>query len=138
VTGAGVRAWFARLVRFGLVGGAATLCYATLAWMLDRMGFAPVAASIAAYGAAGVVSYLGHKRITFRSPGAHGVEIPRFALALGLGMGVAAAAPMVLTHALGLAPIASILVVCVAAPALSYLALEHMVFRRRELSRPGT
>jgi putative flippase GtrA len=134
---AALRAQAARLLRFGLVGALATLAYAVLAETFARAGLGPVTASVAAYLAAGVVSYLGHKRVTFRSGGAHTHELPRFILTLGLGIAVAAAAPAVLTKWLGLPQIAATVFTCVAAPVLSYVALSLVVFRTAALSRPA-
>ncbi|WP_292530706.1 GtrA family protein, partial [Mesorhizobium sp.] len=56
------------LARFGLVGIAATILYAALAIGLVEskwIGFSPVQASLAAYAAAAVFSYLAHKSVTF-------------------------------------------------------------------------
>jgi len=134
---AALRAQAARLLRFGLVGGLATLAYAVLAETFAHAGLDPVTASVAAYLAAGVVSYLGHKRVTFRSGGAHAEELPRFVLTLGLGIAVAAAAPAVLTTWLRPPQVVSTAFTCVAAPLLSYVALSLVVFRTAVVSRPA-
>ncbi len=118
----------ARVARFAMVGAAATLAYGGLVWLLTRGGLGPVAASIGAYLAAGGVSYLGHRRITFRSSGSHGVQLPRFGITLGVGIAVAAAAPSVLVVGLGLPQLAATLTTCVAAPLMSYAALSLLVF----------
>jgi putative flippase GtrA len=123
---------FARLVRFGSVGIAATLLYAAVAWSLTagaRIGAAP--ASVLAYGLAGMFSYLGHKRFTFRSSAAHAAEAPKFIVASMLGAGVATAAPLVLTDRLGLPPIVAIAFACVVIPLMNYLILDLLVFARR-------
>ncbi|TIQ60817.1 MAG: GtrA family protein, partial [Mesorhizobium sp.] len=65
------------LARFGLVGIAATSLYAVLAIALVKskwVGFTPVQASLAAYAAAALFSYLAHKTVTFMSNGSHRSE----------------------------------------------------------------
>jgi putative flippase GtrA len=131
----GARAQAARLIRFGLVGGLATAAYAVFVAVFTQCGLGPVTASVIAYAAAGAVSYLGHKRVTFRSGGAHAVELPRFVLTLGLGIAVAAAAPAVLTGLMGLPRIVPTVFTCIAAPLLSYAAMSLLVFRGASLSR---
>ena len=118
----------ARLARFALVGASATVAYGVLVWLFSHSGLRPVAASVVAYLGAGGISYLGHRRITFRSSGAHGVELPRFIVTLAAGIAVAAAAPSLLVVGLGLPQIAATLTTCVAAPLMSYLALSLLVF----------
>jgi GtrA-like protein len=58
------------LIRFGLVGIAATALYAALASVLmsrEWIGLSAVRASLAAYVAAALFSYLAHKAVTFMS-----------------------------------------------------------------------
>ncbi|MER8791851.1 GtrA family protein [Mesorhizobium sp. M0983] len=62
------------LARFGSVGIAATILYAVMAAALvkwQRFGLSPVGASLAAYTAAALFSYLAHKFVTFASSGSH-------------------------------------------------------------------
>jgi len=55
-------------VRFGLVGGLATLTHAGVALVALRWGhFAPVAANATGFAVAFVVSYCGHALFTFRA-----------------------------------------------------------------------
>jgi putative flippase GtrA len=126
-----VKPLLGKLIRFGSVGVAATLLYAALAagFGLVRLGATP--SSIAAYALAAVFAYLGHKRITFRSEGAHADEVPKFAAASALGLGVAALAPIVLTDRLHLPRAAPILATCVGVPVLNFLILDRLVFARR-------
>jgi putative flippase GtrA len=97
--GYGVRA--ARVLRFGFVGGLATVTYAMLATVFVGAGIAPVPASVFAYGAGGVVSYVGHKMVTFRSSAGHASELPKFIATFVAGLALAIAAPGVLTERLG-------------------------------------
>jgi len=123
-----IRSNAVRLLRFGLVGGAATMTYAVLVGLLHRAGLVPAAASMTAYLTAGLVSYLGHKRITFRSDRAHAVAAPRFVASLALGIGTAGAIPVIVVDGLRLPLAVATAVTCVAAPVLSYLALSLFVF----------
>ncbi|WP_367117795.1 GtrA family protein, partial [Mesorhizobium sp.] len=66
------------------------------------IGFSPVQASLAAYAAAAVFSYLAHKSVTFMSNGSHRSEAARFVVLTTTGFGVAYATPALLTAKLGL------------------------------------
>jgi putative flippase GtrA len=127
-----------KLLRFGLVGIAATALYAALAVLLMErrwIGLPAVYASLAAYAAAALFSYLAHKSVTFMSRGLHRTEAPRFVLLTAAGLAVAYAAPALLTGVLGLPGIAPVLVTCVLIPALNLLALDRWVFARRNPDR---
>ena len=117
-----------RLARFAVIGAAATVIYAVLAAAFGAAGMEATAASLLAYGLGGLVSYLGHKRVTFRSGRAHAVEAPRFAAACALGAAIAAAAPLVFTDWLRLPGYVAIGITCVAVPALNFVVLNHLVF----------
>ena len=125
-----------KLLRFGLVGVAAPARYAGLATLfMSRIGLDPVPASLAAYAAAALFSYLAHKSATFMSRGLHRTEAPRFLLLTAIGLAVAYAAPAVLTGVLGLPGIVPVLVTCVLIPALNLIALDRWVFARRNPDR---
>jgi putative flippase GtrA len=126
------------LARFGLVGIAATTLYAFLAIALVKwIGFTPVQASLAAYAAAAVFSYLAHKSVTFMSSGSHRSEAARFILLTATGFAIAYAAPALLTAKLGLPPIIAILVTCLLIPAINLLMLDRWVFAQRRPGRQG-
>ena len=127
----------AKLLRFGGVGVAATIIYAALAAGFGLLGLGATPSSVLAYACAAVFAYLGHKRITFRSGGAHRTEAPRFAAASILGLGVAALAPILLTDQLHLPRIAPILATCVGVPVLNFLLLDQLVFARRSPRASG-
>ena len=64
---------------FGLVGGTATLTHVGTALVAHDYGrFAPLAANLAGYACAVMVSYFGHARLTFRRPPLHGPQFLRF------------------------------------------------------------
>lgn len=128
------------LARFGLVGIAATILYAALAaafakW--ERIGFTPIRASIAAYAAAALFSYLAHKSVTFVSSGSHRSEAPRFLLLAATGLAVAYGAPALLTVKLGLPLIIPVLATCLLVPAINFLVLDRWVFTKRSPDQHG-
>ncbi|MER8827361.1 GtrA family protein [Mesorhizobium sp. M0938] len=128
------------LARFGLVGVAATILYAVLATVLvksERFGVTPVQASLSAYAAAAVFSYLAHKSVTFMSSGSHRSEAARFLLLTATGFAVAYAVPALLTMKLGLSPIIGILVTCLLIPAVNLLMLDRWVFAQGRPGRQG-
>jgi putative flippase GtrA len=139
---AAARSHVPRLTRFGLVGGAATLSYVAVSVLLHRAGLAATPASMTAYLIAGGMSYLGHKRVTFRSDRAHAVAVPRFLASLGLGIVAAGVISAVLVEGLRLPVIVSTLATCVVAPLLSYATLSLFVFGGRRgplrLKGPGS
>jgi putative flippase GtrA len=122
------------LMRFGLVGIAATALYAALAIVLmnrEWAGLTAVQASLAAYTAAALFSYIAHKSVTFMSHGRHRTEAPRFLLLTTTGLAAAYIAPALLTGMLGLPGIVSVLVTCILIPVLNLLVLHRWVFAER-------
>jgi putative flippase GtrA len=126
------------LMRFGLVGIAATALYAVLAHVLmsrEWTALSAVRASLAAYAAAALFSYFAHKAVTFMSRGRHRREAPRFLLLTAIGVAVAYGAPALLTDRLGLPGIVPIVVTCVAIPVLNLIVLGRWVFAPRTSGR---
>lgn len=125
--------------RFIIVGGASTVLYAALTLAFERADIALAPASAISYFAAGVFSFLGHRAFTFASHGFWLGEAARFAALNLAGLLAASAAPSILTNRFGLAPSYVIVVVCVTAPAINYLAMRSLVFcraRRQTFSAP--
>ncbi|MER9230748.1 GtrA family protein [Mesorhizobium sp. M0622] len=122
---------YRRLSRFALIGIASTLIYAVCAFLLSALPgpVLPAAlASVAAYIIAAIFSYLGHKYVTFVSPGTHAFEAPRFFLLTALGIGFSWLLPLVLVDCLGTRPVLPIAIICVAVPAINYFILDRWVF----------
>jgi putative flippase GtrA len=72
----------ARIARFGIVGGAATVTHAAILWLLaDRLDIRPSLATLFGFMTAFSVSYLGHYHFTFGSRMPHRTALPGFALA---------------------------------------------------------
>ncbi|WP_192247034.1 GtrA family protein [Mesorhizobium silamurunense] len=128
------------LARFASVGLVATILYAVLTTVFagsDWLGLAPVEASLAAYAAAAVFSYLAHRSFTFMSAGSHRSQGPRFVLLTLAGLAVAYAAPWLLTVTFGLPLVVPVLLTCLAIPALNLLMLDRWVFAERRRQDDG-
>lgn len=123
---------FGQLLRFGVVGGCATVLYVILAFSFART-FAQWPSAASAFGAylvAGMFSYLAHKLFTFASDGSHGREAPRFMLVSAAGFGIAALLPFVLHDVMGLALAIPVLLTAVLVPVMNFVALRWFVFDR--------
>ena len=119
----------AKLAWFGCVGGAATLSYAAIAYVLkEQFGWLPALASAMAYVICGVGSFAGHKLLTFRSQAPAGGEIGKFAATSLLGLGVALMVPYGLTQVLQWDARIAIALVCVLCPLLNFILLSLFVF----------
>ena len=127
-----------RWIRFGLVGGAATLCYALLGLLFVNAWAMPLLAGNAlAYLISFAVSYLGQSLWTFQARGGHRAMLPRFAATQAVGLGLNSCIVWLLVRfglSYGLAmPVAVVLV-----PVVVYLLCKYWVFRRtRGLSGSG-
>ncbi len=131
-----------RWIRFGLVGGAATLSYALLGLLFVNVWGLPVLAGNAlAYVISFFVSYWGQSAWTFRAKSGHKSMLPRFAATQALGLGLNSAIIWLLTgldlsYELAM-PVAVILV-----PVFVYLLCKYWVFRQvrdagKKDERPG-
>jgi putative flippase GtrA len=123
---------FGQLLRFGVVGGCATVLYVILAFSFART-FAQWPSAASAFGAylvAGLFSYLAHKLFTFASDGSHGREAPRFMLVSAAGFGIAALLPFVLHDVMGLSLAIPVLLTAVLVPVMNFVALRWFVFDR--------
>jgi putative flippase GtrA len=119
----------ARAPWLALVGGAATLAYMALAWSGTVLLSLPGSvASVLAYTLAALMSYAGHRRLTFRSSRPHREAAPRFIGVTALGYGIAFLLPLLLTDLIGAHPLIAIVLTCTAVPVLNALALSRLVF----------
>ena len=120
----------ARMLRFALVGVAATLLYAVIAFALAYVSMLPAAVtSLIAYCTAGVLSYFGHRLFTFKAGGGHARPAARFVGINLLGYAVAAVIPWVLSDRLGYPAAIGIVLVCIVIPAMNYVLFNLFVFR---------
>ena len=127
-----------RLSRFALIGAAATAIYAATAAVLSA-GFDPLlpatTASVCAYALAALVSYAGHKYVTFGSAGAHVFEAPRFVGVTAMGIAFAGILPKLMVDGAGLEPLVPIAVTCIVVPVVNYVVLERWVFGQARAER---
>ena len=120
-----------RLLWMATVGGAATLTYAVLTWCLAVLTALPAAlASLTSYAVAAVLSYFGHRGLTFRSRRSHREAVWSFIGVSLFGYATAFAIPGLFTGAMGARIEISILLTCAAVPALNYVAKSQFVFRK--------
>jgi putative flippase GtrA len=118
-----------RVLRFGVVGIAATLVYIAAAMFADEwLGFTAVAGAIVGQAASTAVSYFGHLHYSFRVKSDHRVFLWRFVLiallALALNIGVSWA----LTDVFGISHRIAIAVLAVLIPITNYLCNRFWVF----------
>ena len=122
----------ARIMRFGLVGVAATLTYAGVAAMLSygqlAKAFSATPASFVSYLIAMPISYFGHKWLTFGSRGSHAQEAPRFVASALLGIAISCFLPLTLVEWLGYTPAVSIVAATILVPLTNYVVLGLWVF----------
>ena len=118
-----------RLIWFAGIGGAATLAYAALAWVLTApLGWPAALASALAYSACAAATFVSHRRLTFQSSAPAAGEVKRFALTSVAGYGLAAGLPWLLTQTLHYDPRLAIAAVCVLCPAVNFVLLSVFVF----------
>ncbi|MEM1343234.1 MAG: GtrA family protein [Pseudomonadota bacterium] len=129
-------ALLAMLARFGATGIVATLVYLVLAGALSGAGVPTLAASLSAYTASTALSYLGHRRYTFRSGAEHTTALPRFIGVSLIGLALAASLPLAVERYTGLGVHAGFLAVTLAVAAVSFVGMRLAVFRPH-LDRSG-
>jgi putative flippase GtrA len=118
-----------RVVRFVLVGAAASLAYLIVAVTLHRfLGVDKFVASFLAYLVGIPVSFLGHKRVTFRDEGRWSGQVARYALLQAINIAVVLLA-IYITEPLGdagywIGLALSVLLM----PVTSYLVMHFLIF----------
>jgi putative flippase GtrA len=125
----------AELARFATVGGSAAAIYFTVVTGLTALGWPLTAASVVAYVLGAASSFFGHRAFTFGSRGPLAAEARRFALLNTVGFAIALAMPVILTEGFGVASAWAIVVTCVIAPTINYLALRSLVFVKARLPK---
>ncbi|QIB32703.1 GtrA family protein [Ancylobacter pratisalsi] len=118
-----------RLARFVLVGAAASLTYIVVSALLHRAGGVDkFTASALGYVVAIPVSFVGHKRVTFRDTGRWRVQAGRFGFLQGVNIAVVLLAVYV-TQPLGEAGYwIGLLLGVVLMPLTSFLAMHFFIF----------
>ena len=118
-----------RWIRFGLVGGAASLVYYFCGlFLVSLVGLPVLAGNALAFLAGFVVSYLGQCLWTFQAAGSHRTMLPRFAATQAAGLGLNSALIWLLMRA-GLSYPVAMWVAIVAVPVAAYFICKRWVFR---------
>ena len=119
-----------RRARFILIGGAATLVHALMLGLLvEGAGLEPTPANLLAFISAFLVSYVGHKQVTFRSSAPHTQALPRFLLAALAGLFVNVALFAVFADMFGVHYWIVFALVIVTAPFVVYVVSRDYAFQ---------
>jgi putative flippase GtrA len=120
----------AKLLRFAVTGAISGFAFGavTLA-ALKFLGIAPTAATVIGYIAVLPLSFIGHRRLTFRSAGKITPEFRRFCLSFVAGLLASVLAMHAATIWLGLAPFYGIALSILVVPVITFLIMNSWVFR---------
>ena len=122
-----------RLPTFAAVGAVCTGTYIVLALLLGKAGFGPVAASLLAYCCGMIISYNGHRLLTFASRRPHREGLPLFIGVNLFGIGISLAVPGVLTVALDLPSQVAVFATAMIVPLSNFLGHNFISFREGRL-----
>lgn len=125
-------AW--QILRFGMVGGAASLTYLASSIVLLELGMAPLAVNLAAFAISLALSYLGQYYFTYRAAGAHRMLSRRYAISTAILIAVCTGLHWALLR-LSLDPRLASLAVTLTYPLLSFLLNHGWVFGRGAAAR---
>jgi putative flippase GtrA len=119
-----------RIIRFGMVGVAATLTHIAVAnAVLALVIGSPYVASAAGFVVAFAVSYLGHYHFTFAKNGSHGQSLPRFFLVALTGFLGSLMVLKVIAEQGAIPQAVSLTLSILVIPGLTYLAARVWAFR---------
>jgi len=120
-----------QLLRFAFVGVIASVVYFALAALFySVVGLPTVGSSIAAYSIAAIVSFVGHRNLTFSSSQTAQSEIGRFMVVTVVGLLLATIVPATATGYFGLPSMVSFILVLAVVPICSYLMMRFFVFSK--------
>lgn len=123
----------AKAVRFGIVGVLSGVVYALVTTALvSGAGAAPIPASIAGYGVSAPVSFLGHRRFSFRANGRWTMEALRFVVAQAINVAVTAFAMWAAVQWLGRAYGWGMAAAVVLVPLANFAFMNLWVFRDQQ------
>ena len=125
-------AW--QILRFGMVGAAASLTYLISSIGLLGLGFAPIAVNLAAFAISISLSYLGQYYFTYRAADAHRVLSARYGVSTAVLIAACTALHCGLLR-LSLDPRLASLAVTVVYPVLSFLLNHGWVYGRGAIGR---
>ena len=118
-----------QLVRFGGVGGLATVVHVLVALTMQRaFSIPPQGANLVGFSAAVLLSYLGHARFTFGVDAKSAPQFLRFLFLSGLGLLTSSATVWLVTGWLGSSFTVAMILVAILVPAASFVAMRLWVF----------
>jgi putative flippase GtrA len=120
-----------KLPTFAAVGAVCTGTYIVLALLLGKAGVPPMAASLLAYCCGMVISYNGHRLLTFASRRPHREGLPLFLCVNLFGIGISLVVPGVLTVALDLPSPVAVFATAMIVPLSNFLGHNFISFRER-------
>lgn len=122
-----------RWVRFGIVGGAATLSYYLLGLLFVNIMAMPLLfGNACAYILSFFVSYAGQSRWTFQAKGKESPMLLRFAIAQAIGLAINSAI-IGICNRIGLIYEISMAIAIVIVPLIVYLICKYWVFTVRNV-----
>lgn len=126
-----------RLIRFGIVGVAATLTHVlVLTGLVELLGADPRLANLAAFAVAVPVSYVGHYYWSFGSSHPHGETMLRFVVVAAASLVSSQGLMLLALDVAGAGYGVGIALMVVVMPLVNFLVQQALVFRRRHPS-PG-
>jgi putative flippase GtrA len=119
-----------RIVRFGIIGIAATLIYVVAAFLAVEFGhLSPIAGAIIGQATSSLVSYFGHAYYSFVvTSGGYRTFLWRFLVISVLSFGINIATTWLLTFAMALSHRIAIMVVAILIAVTNYLCNRYWVF----------
>lgn len=127
-----------RIIRFGLVGGLATLVHASVyAGLAGSEIVAPLIANLIAFAVAVSVSFIGHLYWTFHDHAAgysaaeRGRALGRFIVTATIGLGLNSCFVWLVVDVLRLSPLMAVIPMVTLSPAVVYLLGKHWAFSAR-------
>lgn len=118
-----------RIIRFGVVGVAATLVYAVVSALANEVFvITPVLASIIGQTASMGVSYFGHSLFSFRVKTNHHSYLWRFLIIAAVTFALNGAVTWLIANVLKLSPRVAIATVTVLIPIVNYICNRFWVF----------
>jgi|688.fasta_scaffold162468_2 putative flippase GtrA len=125
-----------RIVAYGAVGLSAALVFIVVTRLAQAGGgLQLVPAAAVGFSASFVLSYFGHRWLTFRSAGAKAAEIPRFLVTSLMCFGLTLGCTHVFASRFGLSDLAALALTSAIVPVLNFLLMAVFVFVRRDTAR---
>lgn len=125
-----LRRLIVQVIWFGSVGACSTASY-TLVMFCCKIWLAlnPVVANAIAYPCGMVISYFGHRKLTFQASAPHRSAMPKFLLQAAIGYGYSSGV-LAAAHALQLNYYWTVLFVSCTLPLINFLNLRLWVFAK--------